>query len=62
MGKFDHKMPNTGKPLDVIFFKCHTKVAILVESVIAKKSDVILSVSFIILSNKEIKIAKQKVS
>jgi len=60
MGKFDNKMANTGKLLLMIFSKCHTKVAILVESVIAKKSGVTLSLSFVILSNNEIKIAKPR--
>ena len=57
MGKFDNKMVNTGKLLHMIFSKCYTKVAILVQSVIAKKLGVTLSLSFVI-SNNEIKIAK----
>ena len=60
MGKFDNKMANTGKVLFMIFSKCHTKVAILVESVIAKKSGVTPSLSFVILSNNEFKIAKPR--
>ena len=58
MGKFDNKMANTGKLLLMIFSKCHTKVAILVESVFAKKSGVTHLISSVILSNNEIKVAK----
>ena len=60
MGKFDNKMANTGKLLLMIFSKCHTKVAILVESVFAKKSGVTHSLSSVILSNNEIKVAKPR--
>ena len=60
MGKFDNKIANTGTLLLMIFSKCHTKVVIFVVSVIAKKSDATLSISFVISSNNDIKIAKPR--
>ena len=60
MGKFDNKMVNTGKPLHIFFSKWHIKVAILVESDIAKMSGVTHSLRFVILSNKKIKVAKPR--
>jgi len=60
MGKFNNKMARNGKAQHIIFSKCHTKVAILVESGIAKKSVLILSLSFVILTNNKMKIAKPR--
>ena len=44
--KFDNKMVNTGKLLFMIFQNGIQKLLFLVESVIAKKSGVTLSLSF----------------